>query len=129
MRARFPMQARITRAKDFEAVYRAGEQIRVFPLRARALRRPQASAAAGSRLGMAIGSRVGRAVLRNRWKRAIREAFRLHRHRLPSAYDIVIGVESDTSPADTSRVEQAFLAIVDALRENTQSSPPPRPTD
>ena len=129
MRARFPMQARLTKAKDFEAVYRAGEHIRVFPLRARVLRRPQAGAGAGSRLGLAIGRRIGHAVLRNRWKRAIREAFRLHRHALPSACDIVIGVEWETSPTDTSRVEQAFLAIVDALRENKQSGPSPRPTD
>ena len=129
MSEQFPIQARLTRAKDFEAVYRSGEHIKVFPLRARALRRPQAGGGPGSRLGLAIGRQVGHAAVRNRWKRAIREAFRLHRHGLPAPYDIVIGVEWDSPTTDTGRVEQAFLAIVGALQENEQRRASSHPTD
>lgn len=42
------------------------------------------------RLGLSIGRRVGPAVLRQRLKRRLREAFRQEQHDLPGAYDIVI---------------------------------------
>lgn len=47
------------------------------------------------RLGLSVGRRLGNAVVRGRFKRAIREVFRLGRSSLPlasegSAYDIVV---------------------------------------
>jgi ribonuclease P protein component len=43
-----------------------------------------------SRLGLAVGRVVGNAVVRNRWKRWIREAFRLERDGLPTGFDYVV---------------------------------------
>ena len=42
------------------------------------------------RLGLAVGRRIGNAVLRNRVKRRIREVFRLNRQNWPRHYDIVV---------------------------------------
>ena len=42
------------------------------------------------RLGLSVSKRVGNAPCRNRWKRLIREAFRLTRPDLPAGLDLIV---------------------------------------
>jgi ribonuclease P protein component len=49
---------------------------------------------AGNRLGLTCGKSVGKAVVRNRVKRLIRESYRLSEGRLKTGYDIVIVARS-----------------------------------
>lgn len=54
------------------------------------------------RLGLSVSRKVGGAVVRNRWKRLLREAFRLSRRDLPPGVDLVIvprqGVVPELAP-------------------------------
>ncbi|MHC4592579.1 MAG: ribonuclease P protein component [Planctomycetota bacterium] len=107
----FPKQARLLHERDFRRVYRTGRRLQVFPLRFCAARLPEGK----SRLGLAVSRKVGNAVVRNRWKRAVREAFRLNRHRLHAAYDLVVSVSWETSPQDVRLVPTSFDRVIEAL--------------
>ncbi len=52
-----------------------------------------------SRLGLSVSRKVGPAVVRNRWKRLLREAFRLTKSQLPSGLDLVV-IPRDRTPPD-----------------------------
>lgn len=43
-----------------------------------------------TRLGLSVSRKVGNAVVRNRWKRLIREAFRRQKLDLPTGLDLVV---------------------------------------
>lgn len=60
-----------------------------------------------SRVGMVVSRKVGNAVTRNRWKRLIREAFRLNRAGLPASLDIVVIPRRDVEP----RLEPLGLSL------------------
>jgi len=115
----FPRQARLTRQADFERVYRLGRRFKAPPLRLTALRLPEGT----SRLGLAVSRKVGGAVVRNRWKRAIREAFRLHRHLLRQPYDLAVSISWEAPPEDVAGVEAAFLELIEMLNAAEGKAP------
>lgn len=50
------------------------------------------------RLGLSVSRKVGGAVARNRWKRLIREAFRISQSRLPEGVDLVVIPRAGVEP-------------------------------
>ncbi len=60
------------------------------------------------RLGLSIGKRFGNAVQRNRWKRVVREAFRLEQHSLPADWDLIVRPQGNRMPS----LEQARVSLI-----------------
>ncbi len=67
---------------------------------------------ATSRLGVITPGRIGRAVDRNRARRLVREAFRLHRHTFSPAVDLVVIARPSIVGEPFEGVEKDFLTIL-----------------
>lgn len=92
VRLRFGRAQRLTKAREFEGVHRARVRKVVGPLAVSGA----PNGLGHARLGLSIGRRVGPAVVRNRIKRLIREAFRLEQREMPAGLDLVVSVRSAT---------------------------------
>lgn len=91
---RFSTRHKLTHAREFAAVFAARMRKSTGPLAVFLLPSERPS----HRLGLSIGRVVGNAVVRNRLKRMIREAFRLRQHEIPRlteavGYDIVVSAK------------------------------------
>lgn len=89
----FPKQRRMLKTDEFQRAFKSGcyaaDQILVCNTNVNGLDY--------SRLGLSISRKVGNAVVRNRWKRAIREAFRQQFAQLPRGFDFVIRPKAGAS--------------------------------
>lgn len=63
------------------------------------------------RLGVVVSRKAGNSVVRHRWKRVIREAFRRQRSRLPIGYDLVVKPKRDAR-CDSAAIFVGFVPLV-----------------
>ena len=91
---RFTRESRLRRRPQFEAVY--GRRCSVAD--ANLIVYGVLNDCSFPRLGLTVSRKVGNAVVRNRWKRILREAFRLARTELPSGVDLVITPRKGAQP-------------------------------
>lgn len=92
----FPQTHRLKTPAQFKAVYDRKRSVSdgVLVLYAKENELPH------SRVGLSVSRKVGNAVVRNRYKRLFREAFRLLQHELPTGLDfILIPRSSDALPS------------------------------
>ena len=73
----------------------------------------RAGAAEGARLGLTVPRAVGGAVARNRIKRRLREAFRLHRGEFGARWDIVINPRRALLGASFPEIERALRRVIE----------------
>ncbi|MDE0104135.1 MAG: ribonuclease P protein component [Bryobacterales bacterium] len=102
----FPKARRLRTRAQFRAVYDGGVRagsglLTVFALKAGAVR--------PARVGLTVTRRVGNAVVRNRAKRALREAMRRHWRALPNSLDVVLHAKPRIRRATSGEVEQDVL--------------------
>jgi len=88
---------RLSRSRDFDAVYRHGRSVSTRFLVLYWFAREDDGE--GPRLGLAVPKAVGPAVVRNRMKRRLRETFRTRLPELPQDQDYVLVVRPGLAEA------------------------------
>jgi len=109
----FPQTLRLKTPAQFKAVYdrkkSVSDGLLVVYAAANGLPHP--------RVGLSVSRKVGNAVVRNRWKRLLREAFRLSQHTLPAGLDfILIPRSGQTEPALEPLIASLTKLTADAAR-------------
>lgn len=77
----------------------------------------------GNRLGITVSTKVGKAVVRNRTRRKLREIYRLHEQELKPGYDLVIVARVRAGASRYWELERSFLQLakkLDLLREREE---------
>jgi ribonuclease P protein component len=109
MNFRFPKRMRLLRPAEFARVMAARSSAADGMLRMYAA----TSDLDHPRLGLTVSRKVGGAVERTRWKRGLREAFRLVQHELP-ALDLVC-LPQRTSEPDVQRLRESLVRLARQL--------------
>jgi ribonuclease P protein component len=91
---RFPKSARLRHPANFRRVYDRRRSATGGPITVCGCENELGY----PRLGVSVSRKVGSAVTRNRWKRLVREAFRLTRDKLPHGVDLVVVAKRPTPP-------------------------------
>lgn len=111
---RFPKSNKLLRHADFERVYKQGRRhfaahITVFYL-ARMEQEPE-----GPRIGFTVGKALGGAVQRNRIKRRLREAVRLHGFPTNVGVDVVINPKRSVLTMDFSDLQSEMAKAFEVI--------------
>jgi len=97
--------------KDFRALYYRGKS-RVAPVLVTYVRKNRYGC---NRVGITTGKKIGKAVVRNRCRRLIREAYRLISPQIKGNWDIVFVARTRTADASMPQVKKAMTAHLKAL--------------
>ncbi len=105
----FPRSRRLHLKNDFKNIIQSGHKIQGFGLVL--WWKPAPLGKEDVRMGLVVSRKLGSAVVRNRVKRLLREAFRLNRKRLQSGVDYIISPRNSDSLATADAAECALLGL------------------
>ena len=71
--------------------------------------RPNRSTA--NRVGVTVGKKLGKAVVRNRVRRRLREVYRLHEEQFKPGWDIVVVARTRSITAPFDKLTDAYLSL------------------
>ncbi len=126
-RLSFPKSARLLKNSQFKAVLarniRSSDSLLTVFMAKNNLGRP--------RLGLSVAKALGSAVIRNRLKRLIREAFRKNQHEIPQGFDYLVmpsakftesakasGPERIVKKITFEQVENSLLKLINRVGQN-----------
>lgn len=118
--ASFPATHRIRKPADFDRIFRA----RVIAADDVLILHGNVSDLAHARLGLSVSKRAGNAVIRNRWKRLIREVFR--QTTLPPGLDFIARPQKGATP-DFASISRSLPALARRLAKRLPQPPAPSP--
>lgn len=67
----------------------------------------------GNRVGVTVSKKLGKAVVRNRVRRRLREVYRLNEERFAPGWDIVVVARSRCISADFKKLTGAYLSLAE----------------
>ena len=68
---------------------------------------------AQNRVGVTVSKKLGKAVVRNRVRRRLREVYRLHEEQFAPGWDIVVVARSRSVGADFGKLVHAYLSLAE----------------
>ena len=107
--ASFPKSVRIQASSDFRNNKENGERLAKGCLLANWQFLPTNSF---SRLGVVTSKRIGKAVIRNRARRMIRECFRLHKYEFINKIDLILIARKSIAKYSFHEVEKDFIDLL-----------------
>jgi ribonuclease P protein component len=118
---RFPQHLRLKTPAQFKAVYDLKKSVSdrrlVVYVAANGLPHP--------RLGLSVSRKVGNAVVRNRYKRLYREAFRLTQHELPAGLDLILIPRVGPTKPSLEELKTALLRLASDAERKVRMMPRP----
>lgn len=112
---RFTKEMRLLRQAQFDRVYRE----KAYAANETLVINAVVNDGQVTRLGLSVSRKVGNAVVRNKWKRTIRECFRRRQNDLPAGLDLVVRPRRGAT-CDYHAVESALLKLAAKIDRRLQ---------
>lgn len=106
----FPKKLRLLRTTEFRRVYMQRQSVAKGPVVMYGSR--QVNRLNHVRVGISVSRRVGNAIVRNQWKRKLREAFRNVKSEFLEDFDVVIVVRAAGTPATGKKAAQEMAQLL-----------------
>ncbi len=112
----FSKKERLLKRKEFQLVFDKGEKFGNNQLKIYAL----SNDSSVSRLGLVVGRKFGNSPRRNRFKRILREAYRLNKRLLHSGADIVVIPRPGLTELTLNAIEEKFKVILIQINDELE---------
>jgi ribonuclease P protein component len=116
----FPKSRRLLKSAEFDRVFRRRRSQSDGTLVVYACENELPA----TRMGMVVSRKYGKATLRHRWRRCLREAFRLCQHELPAGLDLVVLPRAGAEPTMPA-VQRSLLKLSGQLARQLIRAPLP----
>lgn len=108
---RFKKKDKLLKRVEFEQVFKKGKRYQGARLEFIFL----SNELGRSRVGLVVAKKVGKATVRNKTKRILREVFRVKRKLLARDIDLIIRARPGLEPVTFHEVETEFLKFMESL--------------